>query len=138
MISYGKRALVVDDTETMRLLLAEVLGQQGLSVAQACCDGVQALCEMQQRHFDVVVTDYHMPRLDGLDLLRQSQMAWPEIPVISFSEIEWDRSELAEARGAFARIRKSSDPGVLLSMLARAVEQGLERESRHVMERVGA
>jgi CheY-like chemotaxis protein len=137
MISFGTRALVVDDTETMRLLLAEVLGQQGFSVAQAC-DGVQALCEMQQRHFDEVVTDYHMPRLDELDLLRQSQMAWPEIPVIFFSEIEWDISELAEARGAFARIRKSSNPGVLLSMLAWAVEQGLERESRHAMGRVGA
>ena len=137
MIGYGKRALVVDDTETMRLLLAEVLGQEGFAVAQAC-DGVQALYEMQQRHFDVVVTDYHMPRLDGLDLLRQSQVAWPEIPVILFSEIEWDKSDLAEARGAFAWIRKSSDPGVLLSMLALAVEHGVEWESQHAMERVGA
>ena len=109
----------------MRLFLAEVLGQEGFSVVQAC-DGVQALCEMQQRHFDVVVTDYHMPRLDGLDLLRQSQMAWPEIPVIFFSEIEWDKSDQTEARGAFAWIRKSSDPGVLLSMLALAVEHGVE------------
>jgi len=137
MIGYGKRALVLDDTETMRLLLAEVLGQQGFAVAQAC-DGVQALCEMQQHHFDVVVTDYHMPRLDGLDLFRQSQMAWPEIPVILFSEIEWGKSDLVEARGAFAWIRKSSDPGVLLSMLAWAVEQGVEWESQHAMEQVGA
>ena len=48
-------------------------------------DGVQALCEMEQRHVDVVVTDYHMPRLTGLDLLLQSHMTWPEIPVILFS-----------------------------------------------------
>lgn len=41
---------MVDDTETMRLLIAEVLGPQGFAVAQAC-DGIQALCEMQQRHF---------------------------------------------------------------------------------------
>jgi CheY-like chemotaxis protein len=130
MIGYGKRALVVDDTETMRLLLAEVLGQQGFAVAQAC-DGVQALCEMQQHHFDVVVTDYHMPRLDGLDLLRQSQMAWPEIPVILFSEIEWDKSDLVEARGAFAWIRKSSDPGVLLSMLGCGAERGVGIPARN-------
>jgi two-component system chemotaxis response regulator CheY len=137
MIGYGKRALVVDDTETMRLLIAEVLGRDGFVVVQAC-DGVQALCEMQQRHFDVVVTDYHMPRLDGLGLLRQSQMAWPEIPVILFSEIEWDKSDLAEARGAVAWVRKSSNPGVLLSVLGLAVGQGVERESQHAMERVGA
>jgi len=79
-----------------------------------------------------------MPRLDGLDLLRQSQMAWPEIPVILFSEIEWDKSDLVEARGAFAWIRKSSDPGVFLSMLAWAVEQGVEWESQHAIEQVGA
>ena len=137
MISFGKRALVVDDTETMRLLLAEVLGQQGLSVAQAC-DGVQALCEMQQRHFGEVVTDYHMPRLDELDLLRQSQMAWPEIPVIFFSDLEWEKNELTEARGIFTWVRQSSDPGILLSMLALAIEQGVERELQHQREWVGA
>jgi two-component system chemotaxis response regulator CheY len=139
MIGYGKCALVVDDTEMMRRLLAAALGQEGFAVVQAC-DGIQALYEMQQRHFDVVVTDYHMPRLDGLDLLRQSQMAWPEIPVILFSELEWDKSDLAEARGAFAWVRRSPDPGVLLSILALAlaVKQGMERESPHAMERVGA
>lgn len=139
MIGYGKRALVVDDTKTMRLFLAEVLGQEGFVVVQAC-DGIQALCEMQQRHFDVVVTDFHMPRLDGLGLLRQSQLTWPEIPIILFSELEWDKSDLAEARGAFACVRKSPDPGVLLSILALAlaVKQSVEWESPHVMERVGA
>jgi CheY-like chemotaxis protein len=141
MIGYGKRVLVVDDTDMMRLLLAEVLGQEGFAVVQVC-DGVQALREMQRRHFDVVVTDYHIPRLDGLELLRQSQMAWPEIPVIFFSEIEWDKSDLAEAGGAFAWVRKSSDAGVLVSMLglavAQGVEQGMEWGSQHVMERVGA
>jgi len=84
----------------------------------------------------VVVTDYHMPRLDGLDLLRQSQIVWPEIPVILFSDLEWDTSNLTEARGALAWIRQSSDPGILLSMLALA--QGVEWEPRHQREWVGA
>jgi CheY-like chemotaxis protein len=101
MIGYGKRVLVVDEMETMRRLLAEVLEQQGFTVVRAS-DGMQALCEMQRRHVDMVVTDYHMPRLNGLDLLRQAQMVWPEIPVILFSELEWDTSDLTEARGAFA------------------------------------
>ena len=137
MIGEGKRVLVVDDTEMMRRLLAEALGQEGFTVVQAS-DGVQALGEMQQRHFDVVVTDDHLPCLDGLDLIRQSQMTWPEIPVILFSEIEWGKSDPVEARESFAWVRKSSDPGVLLSMLALAVEQGLEWESHGTMERVGA
>ena len=102
------------------------------------CDGVQALGEMQQRHVDVVVTDYQLPRLTGLDLLRQSQMAWPEIPVIFFSDLEWEKNDLTEARGAFAWVRQSSDPGILLSMLALAMEQGVERELQHQREWVGA
>lgn len=137
MIGYGKRVLVVDEMETMRRLLAEVLEQQGFTVVRAS-DGMQALCEMQRRHVDMVVTDYHMPRLNGLDLLRQAQMVWPEIPVILFSELEWDTSDLTEARGAFAWIRQSSDPGILLSMLALALAQGVEWEPRHPMEWVGA
>ena len=135
MIGFGKCVLVVNEMETMRRLLAEVLEQQGLTVVQAS-DGVQALCEMEQRHVDVVVTDYHMPRLDGLDLLRQSQIVWPEIPVILFSDLEWDTSNLTEAQGALAWIRQSSDPGILLSMLALA--QGVEWEPRHQREWVGA
>ena len=95
MIGSGKCVLVVnDDGVGMRLFLAEMLGQQGFAVVQAC-DGVQALSEMQQRHVDVVVTDYQLPSLTGLDLLRQSQMAWPEIPVIFFSDLEWEKNDLA-------------------------------------------
>ncbi|MEO5955044.1 MAG: response regulator [Nitrospiraceae bacterium] len=137
MIGDGKYVLVVDDIETMRLVLTEVLAQEGFTVVQVG-DGVQALGEMQQRHFDAVVTDDHMPCLDGLDLIRQSQMAWPEVPVILFSGIEWDTSGPPEVRQAFAWVRKSSDPGVLLSMLALAVGQGVEWKSQHAMERVGA
>jgi hypothetical protein len=124
MIGYGKRALVVDDTETMRLLLAEALGQEGFAVVKAC-DAVQALCEMRKRRFDVVVTDFYF------------QMDWPEIPVILFSGIERDKIDLAEIRGTFAWVRKSSDPDVLLSMLALALRQGVEWEPQHAMEQVG-
>lgn len=137
MIGSGKCVLVVNEMESMRLFLAEMLGQQGFAVVQAC-DGVQALSEMQQRHVDVVVTDYQLPRLTGLDLLRQSHMTWPEIPVILFSDLEWEKNEVTEARGAFAWVRLSSDPGILLSMLALAVEQGVEWEPRHQREWVGA
>lgn len=137
MIGFGKCVLVVNEMETMRRLLAEVLEQQGFTVVQAS-DDVQASCEMEQRHVDVVATDHHMPRLTGLDLLRQSHMTWPEIPVILFSDLEWEKNELPEARGACAWVRQSSDPGILLSMLALAVEQGVEWEPRHQREWVGA
>jgi DNA-binding NtrC family response regulator len=114
-----------------------VLEEEGFVVMQAQ-DGVQALCEMQLRHIDAVITGYRIPRLNGLELLRQCQMAWPKIPVLLLSEIGWEKLDLAEARGAFAWVRKSSDPGVLLSMLGLAVEHGVEWRSMQATERVGA
>ena len=137
MIGFGKRVLAGNEMAAMRQFLAEVLEQQGFTMVRAC-DGVQALCELQQRHVDVVVTDYQLPRLTGLDLLRQSQMAWPEIPVIFFSDLEWEKNDLTEARGAFAWVHQSSDPEVILSILALAVEQGVEWEPHRTMEWIGA
>ena len=136
MISYGKRVLVVDDDERGRQETALVLEQAGFAAVQAC-DGLHALNEMQKRRFDVVVTDCHMPHLNGLDFLAQSRVIWPDTPVIIFSETRY-MNEMAAARGAFAWIRKSSDSSVLLNMLAVAVEQGEGWESTHAMQRVGA
>jgi two-component system chemotaxis response regulator CheY len=137
MIGYGKRVLVVDDDERERQATAFVLQQAGFMVVPAC-DGLLALSEMQQRRFDAVVTDFFMPHLNGLEFLVQSRLLWPALPVIIFSKGEWDMSEMATAQGAFGWIRKSSDPGILLSMLALAMEQSAERTSQLPMERVGA
>ena len=108
MIGYGKRILVVDDEETMRLLITEQLVQQGFLVVQAS-DGRQALNELSN--------------CSGLDLLRQSRMAWPDLPVIIVSGSHEQIAELATARGAFACLPKPFDLNLLLCVLTRAVDQ---------------
>jgi len=65
MIGYGKRVLVVDDDGRERQETALVLQQAGFMVVLAS-DGLLALSKMQQRRFDAVVTDFHMPNLNGL------------------------------------------------------------------------
>jgi len=100
MIGYGKRVLVVDDDERERQETALVLQQAGFMVVLAS-DGLLALSKMQQRRFDAVVTDFHMPNLNGLELAAQSRLLWPALPVIIFSKGEWDMSEMATAQGAF-------------------------------------
>ena len=136
MMSYGKRVLVVDDDERARQETALLLEQAGFPVVQAC-DGLHALSEMQKRRCDVVVTDCQMSHLNGLDFLAQSRMIWPDTPVILYSDTRY-MSEMAAARGAFAWIRKSSDSSVLLSVLAMAMEPGVEWKSTPAMQRVGA
>jgi CheY-like chemotaxis protein len=136
MIGYRKFVLVVGEVESERQETAFLLKQAGFTVVQAC-DGLEALSEMQQQHFDAVVTDFHLPYLNGLELLAESRATWSDIPVIIVSKAQWDMSEMATTNGVFAWIRKASSHGVLLSILAIAVEQGVERVSPQAMEQVG-
>jgi two-component system, chemotaxis family, chemotaxis protein CheY len=137
MIGCGKTVLVVDDDGSERGETALMLEQAGFTIVQAC-DGLDAMSEMQQQHFDAVVTDFHMPYMDGLELLAQSRVIWSDTPVIIVSKAEWDLNEMAMAKGAFAWICKSSSPGVLLSMLAMAVEQGVKRNFANEIQVVAA
>jgi two-component system, response regulator, stage 0 sporulation protein F len=84
MDGYGKRVLVVDDDHHVRFLLVTLLDHAGYTVVPAC-DGLAALNELSKRHFDVVVTDYRMPVLNGIDLLKQIQVHYPRLPVIMVS-----------------------------------------------------
>ncbi|NGZ08968.1 MAG: response regulator [Nitrospira sp. LK70] len=128
MIGYGKRLLLIHDPETTQLPLDAILEQEGFVVVQVP-DGVQALCEMQFHHFDAIIIDSPIPDLHGLDLLKQSPTTWPERPIILFTEVAWDTYDVAQALGAFAWVRKSSDPSILLGMLSLAMIQRVERES---------
>ncbi|HPU06132.1 MAG TPA: sigma-54 dependent transcriptional regulator [Thermogutta sp.] len=63
------RVLIVDDEKIKRVTLADDLAAQGYEVETAA-DGEEALERLRDRHFDVVVADVKMPRVDGLELLR--------------------------------------------------------------------
>lgn len=63
------RALLVDDDPVLLALLSAFLQSRGYTVAEAA-DGQDALQQLSQGGFNLVVTDRHMPRMDGLDLCR--------------------------------------------------------------------
>ena len=84
-----------------------------------------------------MVTDGPMSHLKGREFLAQSRMSWPDTPVILYSETRY-LSDMAAVRGACAWIRQSSDSRVLLSVLAMAMEPGVEWKSTPAMQRVGA
>ena len=137
MIAYSKCVLLVCDLNQMRMPLRAILEHEGYIVVQAH-DGTQALSEMNSHHFDAVVTDAFLPDCTARVLLNHAQSSWPEIPVILFSRADWDTCDLSEIQGGFAWIRKSAHPGILLSVLALATEQGVERESVQAQEVPGA
>jgi signal transduction histidine kinase/CheY-like chemotaxis protein/HPt (histidine-containing phosphotransfer) domain-containing protein len=63
----GRRVLVVDDDPTIRWLSQRQLETLGC-VVQVASDGIDAIAALDAGHFDLVLTDCHMPRMDGVAL----------------------------------------------------------------------
>lgn len=80
------RVLVVDDEPFVRRFACRVLLEEGFLVEQAV-DGEDALGHVRDagRMVDVVVSDVAMPRLNGVELLRQLNVLLPALPVILMS-----------------------------------------------------
>jgi two-component system, chemotaxis family, chemotaxis protein CheY len=78
---YGKRVLVVEDDQDVRTLICLILSEAGYNIYEAS-DGLEALEALKKRRYDAVLTDYHMPKMDGLELLDLVQAMWRHTPVI--------------------------------------------------------
>jgi len=120
MDGYGKRVLVVDDDDDVRTIITAILEEAGYNVYEAC-DGLEAVDALKKRRYDVLLTDYHMPKMDGLELLDLAQAMWPELPVIvatSDSSLAGHNSLLEPA---YALLAKPFDRSDLLEVIRSAV-----------------
>ncbi len=75
------RILVVEDNDTMREGIVQVLLKGGYDVTEAS-EGVEGLTRLQEEKIDLVITDYKMAKMDGLELLNAIKAQNPEIEVI--------------------------------------------------------
>ena len=66
----GMKVLVVDDFAAMRRILKNVFGQIGLSNIIEADDGTTALDVLKDNKVDLIVSDWNMPKMSGLDLLK--------------------------------------------------------------------
>src|SRR6266403_5610182 len=73
--------LVVEDDRLNRNLICKVLRDEGHQVVEAC-DGAEALEILQMFRFDLVITDFVMPRLNGLKFVEQLHPLQPRLPII--------------------------------------------------------
>jgi len=69
-LDKSMKIIVVDDFSTMRRIIKNLLKDLGFSNIQEADDGSTALPMLQQGDFDFVVTDWNMPGMQGIDLLR--------------------------------------------------------------------
>ncbi len=78
------RILIIDDDETIRVVLVRTLANAGHSVEQAG-DGKAGLRALERESFDLVVTDIVMPETEGLELMMRVRERRPESKIIVMS-----------------------------------------------------
>jgi len=117
------RILVVDDDQQQRDLVATIVAARGYS-AETAVDGEEALEKIgQETHFNAIVTDLAMPRVDGLRLLMtliERGETTPAIVLTGLTDIGHAVSVVRDLR-AFWYLQKPVDPRILGILLERAV-----------------
>jgi two-component system response regulator AtoC len=117
--------LVVDDERGIREFIAEALSDAGHDTV-AAADGAEALRCLQERAFDLMITDLRMPgELNGMDLLRRAHAELPDMEVIVLTAYGTvDTAVEAMKLGAFDYLQKPvSSPNELRLVVARALER---------------
>lgn len=119
MDGYGKRTLIIDDNEDILHLTGITLMDHGYNVYTAS-DGFGGSEQMKKRRYDVVLVDYHMPRLNGLQFIGMCHMMWPGTPIILMSVDTYvtDHPDLAE--GIFGCIAKPFELPRLIELVNQA------------------
>ncbi len=107
------RILVADDEESMRWVLSKALRKKGYSVDLAA-DGNQALRQVREQSYDLVIVDIKMPGMTGLELLDKARELRPDLLVVVMTaEASMKNAVEAMKRGAYDYITKPFDLEVL-------------------------
>ena len=126
------KILVIDDDPlalaTLQLILET--GRRG-DVVESAKSAEAALLLGAATHFDAIVSDIRMPGLNGIDLLRQTQVTDRSIPVILLTgDDDLDLEYHARRLGAFAFFQKPVSPSRLLRAVDDAIEQSKSQWAR--------
>ncbi|MEL0657834.1 response regulator [Psychromonas arctica] len=116
--------LLVDDIEANRFIAGETLKNRGYQVSFAC-DGIEALEILEKQHFDVVLMDVRMPRMNGIDAVRYlkgGEGINRHTPVIAMTaNAEVSEMERCKAAGMDEFIGKPFDTQILVECINRCI-----------------
>ena len=121
----AKKILIVDDSPSVLAILEDMLDGLGYEAVTAG-NGKEALAEVEQSKFDLIITDLSMPILDGIEFVRQAkQLANCKfVPIVMLSSEE-DEAKIAAAKqvgiSTFLRkpIKENQLKTILLVVLGR-------------------
>lgn len=119
----GKEILVVDDSTSIRRMVAFTLKNSGYDVIEAV-DGQDALEKAKTKTTQLVLTDQNMPRMDGLSLIRslRSLPQYKDIPILMLTTEASDAMKVqGRAAGATGWLVKPFDPEKLLEVVKKVI-----------------
>jgi two-component system, chemotaxis family, protein-glutamate methylesterase/glutaminase len=123
--SAAIRVLIVDDSATIRAILARKLEEGGFEVVGRAADGIDALEQIERLRPDVVTMDVEMPRLDGLQTLERLMRERPT-PVVMVSSLTRAGAEVtlrALDLGAVDFAEKPTRNGIIVAHLIEGLVQ---------------
>ena len=126
VLDKNMKILVVDDFSTMRRIIKNLLKDLGFANIQEADDGNTALPMLQQGDFDFVVTDWNMPGMQGIDLLRaiRADANLKHIPVLMVTaEAKKEQIVAAAQAGVNGYVIKPFTAATLKEKLAKIFER---------------
>jgi two-component system chemotaxis response regulator CheY len=120
------KILIVDDFSTMRRIVKNLMRDLGFNNTQEADDGLTALPMLKKGDFDFVVTDWNMPGMQGIDLLKniRADDSLKHLPVLMITA-EAKREQIIEAAqaGVNGYIVKPFTAGTLKEKLDKIFER---------------
>jgi two-component system, chemotaxis family, chemotaxis protein CheY len=119
----SKTALVVDDSTSMRQMVAYTLTQAGFTVLEGG-NGQEGLDKLAGQKVSLIITDLNMPVMDGLEFIRQvrAKPLYKFTPVLMLTTESTDsKKQAGKAAGATGWLVKPFNPQNLLQVIAKVV-----------------
>jgi two-component system, chemotaxis family, chemotaxis protein CheY len=88
--------LVVDDSGTMRKIIARALNSVGFTSVVEAVDGTDGFNAFQKQHFDLVMTDWNMPNKSGIELTKEIRATGSTVPIFMVTT-EGEKTRVVEA-----------------------------------------
>ena len=118
--------LIVDDIETMRRIVKVVLNDLGINNITEADDGSTALPMLRNGNFDFLITDWNMPGMPGLELLKQVRAIekYAKLPVLMLTaEAKRDQIVAAAKAGVNGYVLKPFTPELLKQKLTKILSE---------------